>query len=358
MNLQLALSVLCVCALSVVGAAGQSLPPLPPSLPGGNLEPDRSSPLVEPGAQPGFVPTRGTVLRLQSDGSPVSVDGLVSTQLVLEQGLMGGAELELGWGEEGLALDEVSSDEIGAGDASVEVDGSDAYPYGLGFSFSRGNYKSDEVEGSVNSFSLPLKRQWSERVEFTVSLPIFYTEAKLREGSGSDFRIWSGGALLSMRYGVAIPEDRKNYRWYVTPTVGMVVSNVVGEPLGSWSGVLGLSSSFAYRLRPGWIVRVGNSVALYHSDRLGGSEQSLGSDTQGQLLNGVMLIHRRNRWSYQCFVIDNRFFNNAAVKSYQTYGARMQYQLGRTRSLGLTYYTDQGRGYAAHSVGVFSAWKF
>lgn len=345
--------------------AAQTQLPGPPPPPAQPVQPDRMTPDMEPGEHPDYlVPLRQRLIVAQQADSPVAVTGQTTQQIVTDNALpdafdvldqFGDAEMA-GGGDTAFQESQDVSPEVSAVDTSAEVTS-----LGAGIVVGRGRYKAGDVEGDVNSVNIPLKYDFNKRVRINVSLPVNYTKVKLEDLASmtrSDISIWSGGVLVSLGYGIAIPEDKKNYRWRVTPTAGFALTSARGENTGSWTLVGGLSSNYLYRIRKGWILNVGNAVTAFHSQRLRGEYESLANEDQVQLVNGVQLIHTRGRWIYNVFAIDNRFMQDAFVRNYQTYGVGGGYSIGRATSIRAFYYTDQGRDYSAHSVGVSSAWKF
>lgn len=281
------------------------------------------------------------------DGTPHSVTGSVTRIIQNEHGLNPTPELSDSFPE----LVEVDTVD---GSPTVEaVTGST-----VGLIIGRGWFEAGDVDGNVNSFTVPYKHVISDRFTLHTTLPIQYSRVEDPAMGGSRFSVWSGGLLVGGAYGIAIPADKKDYRWWVTPTVGAVFMNASSVDVGTWNLVAGISSNFLYRINSRVILNVGNSYTGFYVQKLRSDYLSPMRSNQSQLINGAQLIFPMGRWVSNVFVIDNRYLSKAAVRNYQTYGLGVGYRVGKTASLRAYYYTDRGSDYRAHSFGVSSAWKF
>jgi hypothetical protein len=287
-----------------------------------------------------------------TDGNPASSTGSTSSVIVTENALPGAFA----------AVDEFP--ELDDGLPETAADSPTGQPQGtssVGLIVGRGKYTAGNTDGEVNAISVPYSMPMNERLTFKAVFPISYTRVKDTNFSTfppSNLDVWSTGVLLSGSYGIAIPADRKDYRWKVTPTIGLTVMDAAAIDVGNWSLVGGLSSNFLYKVSDKVILNIGNSVTAYYSQKWRSDYNPLGRSSQTMLVNGIQAIFPMNRWVANVFVVDNRYLQDAAVKDYQTYGVGGGYRVGKSTSIRVFYYTDQGSDYEAHSFGFSSAWKF
>jgi len=280
-----------------------------------------------------------------TDGNPASITGQTSREVVNQNAI-----------PDPVAIAESYPEMVGEAPAETT-----SGPASVGFILGRGSYTAGDTDGDVNSLAVPYSHKVNERLSLNLSLPLYYTRIKDADFSTfppTTLSVWGGGLLVSGAYGVAIPTDNKSYRWKVTPTVGLTWMDASGADVGSWSVVGGLSSNLLFKVGDKLILNIGNSLTAYHSQKLRSNYATLGNSEQALLVNGLQLIYPLDRWVFNAFVIDNRYLNDAAVDSYQTYGLGGGYRIGKKTSIRLYYYTDQGHDYQAHSVGLSSAWKF
>jgi len=267
-----------------------------------------------------------------TDGNPGSATGTTARQIAMENALP----------DLFAAVEEFPEmlDEFGIARAQSGT--------GIGIVIGRGRYTAGDTKGDVNSLAVPYSQKINERLTLNLSLPLYYTRVKetdFRDFPPSTLSVWSAGVLLSGAYGVAIPADKKDYRWKVTPTIGLTWMDAGAIDVGQWSLVGGLSSNFLYKIRDGVIFNLGNSLTLHHSQKWRSHYNPLGRQEQALLVNGVQLIFPRERWVFNAFFMDNRYLRDAAVDAYQTYGLGGGYRISRKNSVRLFYYTDQGHDY-------------
>ncbi|MDX2111351.1 MAG: hypothetical protein SFY80_14060 [Verrucomicrobiota bacterium] len=278
-----------------------------------------------------------------TDGNSNSTTGLTSRAIVTDHALANPCSISDEFEEtSGTSVAEVSA----GGGQSLEV------------AVGRGSFTAGNVEGEVNSITVPFKHRFTDRVSVKASIPLNYTIVKDVGFPPSDIDVWGGGLIVAVPYDVYIKADNVPYRWTVSPALGMTLRDSSDANVGTWMSTAAVASNFNYKINNHFILNIGNALTLNWSQRLGDDSAKITQKDQQIVVNGVQFIVPIERWVMNAFIMDTRLLQDAAVDNYQTYGLGGGYQFSKKISLRLYVYTDQGPDYQAYSVSIASAWNF
>lgn len=249
--------------------------------------------------------------------------------------------------------DTLGSGTVGTGTSQLDVD--------LGI----GSYEINGVDVDFYMLQIPYSRKLSDRGTLKVNVPVSITDIRdiisNFDAAGNltlgDARVYGGGLNLGYAHKVFMKSDGKPYRWKVTPSAGIFMRESSDLNQGAWVYNVGLSSSWARRVTGNWIVNVGNSISLsWNSGRKDYPDPI--RDEQQVMINGVQLFYLAGRWTYYGYVMDTRFFQDAALNNFQSYAGGAGFKLTRNRTLRATLIYEDGDGFDSLRVTVGTSWKF
>lgn len=224
-----------------------------------------------------------------------------------------------------------------------------------------GKFTVGDTDGEASALGVPYSYKWNDRLRVKASLLLNYTvlkDADFATFPPRNVKVYGGGINISPTYGVYNELDKRPYRWFVTPTVGIMVRNASRIDVGTITYTTGVSSNYYRKVGDRLILNVGNSITNFYAQKSKSSYADLNRRSQQIMVNGVQLIYPYQRWVFSVMAIDNRFIRDSFVDSWQTYGCSAGYRLGKRISLRLYAETDQGKNYRGWSTGISSAWKF
>ncbi len=254
----------------------------------------------------------------------------------------------------------VSPDDDAMAPAGEEVAGASS-PNALDIDIGYGKFSVGDTDGEASSMGVPYSHKWNDRLNIKASVLLNYTvlkDADFGTFPPRNVKVYGGGINISPTYGVYNALDKREYRWFVTPTFGIMIRNANRIDVGTITYTVGLSSNYYRKIGDRLILNVGNSIANFHAQKSKSRYADLNRHSQQILVNGVQLIYPYQRWVFSVMAIDNRFLRDSFVDSWQTYGCSAGYRLGKRISLRLYAETDQGKDYQGWSVGISSAWRF
>lgn len=234
-------------------------------------------------------------------------------------------------------------------------------PNALDIDIGYGKFSVGDTDGEASAMGIPYSYKWNDRLKIKASLLLNYTvlkDADFATFPPRNVKIYGGGINISPTYGVYNELDKREYRWFVTPTFGMMIRNANRIDIGTITYTTGISSNYYRKMGDRMILNVGNSITNFYAQKSKSRYADLNRRSQQIMVNGVQLIYPYQRWVFSVMAIDNRFIRDSFVDSWQTYGCSAGYRLGKRISLRLYAETDQGKHYRGWSTGISSAWKF
>jgi hypothetical protein len=231
----------------------------------------------------------------------------------------------------------------------------------LDVSIGHGEFTVGDTDGRADSIGIPLKYKHNDRLTLKSSFMLNYTtlkDADFNTVPPRNVNIVGMGALFSPVYGVYIGADKRAFRWFITPTVGVMLREAERADVGTFTYIGGISSNYYRKLGDRLILNVGNSISHTYSTKSKGRYFDLTRRTQQVFVNGIQLIYPWERWVFSAMVMDTRFGRDSAVTAWQTYGGSVGYRLGKKISLRGYVETDQGTDYQGWTAGISSSWKF
>lgn len=277
--------------------------------------------------------------------------------------------------DEGFAPDETStsgSEDGGLGRdnaeaASASSGGGSGNPAAaaLGAEVGAGSFEIGGVDASLYTVTVPYSRKLTERGTLSLRLPLSVTNLEevitTFDNTGNlkldDASIYGGGINVAYGHKVFMKADNVPYRWKVTPSAGLFLRESSDLNMGSWVFNAGLSSSFAYQFKPGWVVNLGNSISLAWS-RASSSYPDPIRDSQQVLTNGLQLLHFKGRWTYHVYAVDTRMLQDSLVDAYQTYAIGAGFRITRNQSLRFSMLYETGNEFNSLRGTIGSTWKF
>ena len=285
------------------------------------------------------------------ENSPVSGAGDAAADTFESGGQLSSDELSREFGSDSSSASSpdattastLSPKEAGAQKVGVEVGG--------------GNFEVQGQETDFYSVKIPYSRRLNERATLELSVPLSYSIYKDAIGS-KDAKAYGAGINAGYAWQAFQKKDNVPYRWKLTPSAGIYYRDSEDMNAGAWVFSTGFSSSFAWKLSPGWIVNLGNSISLAWQAGIRDYADPIRDDQQ-TAKNGLQLYHLMDRWTVYGYVMHTQALNDMIVDSYRTYGVGAGYKLTKTRTLKASVYYEEGNGdYQATRVTLGSSWQF
>jgi hypothetical protein len=217
-----------------------------------------------------------------------------------------------------------------------------------------GHFDIGGTTGDVWSLRVPYARKLDDRTTLEIGVPLSFTSLKQLTGHA---RIYGAGLNFGWARNVVTKADSKNFRWKLTPSAGLFFRDSNDLDQGSWVLGVGISSSAAWQVAPGWILNLGNSLSATAASAANG-HPSPDRVTQATLVNGLQLIHPFGRLSWNAYITDTRFARDVAVDAYQTYATGFGFKLTQTRSFRVLALAESGSHYHAWTLTAASTWRF
>lgn len=232
---------------------------------------------------------------------------------------------------------------------------------GMDIHIGHGRFTVGDTDGESSAMGVPYNRKWNDRLTLKTSLNFNYTvlkDADFATIPPRNVKIMGTGLTVSPSYGVYNALDKREYRWFVTPTFGFMLREANRVNVGTVTYTGGVASNYYRKVGDRVILNVGNAFTTFYSSKSKGRYADLSRRSQQIIINGVQLIYPHERWVFSVMAIDNRYLRNSHVDAWQTYGFSAGYRLGKGVSARIYAETDQGTDYQGWSVGISSAWRF
>jgi hypothetical protein len=225
---------------------------------------------------------------------------------------------------------------------------------GLGIGLNAGHFKSGGFEGDNYDFSISgLNIGFGPNVRLVTPLYASYVKV-----SGAQIGGLGGGLALPITIRTITKESP--WAWRVTPSVGIGGRVSVDLAGGAALWQAGLSSTFDVKVAPKLVLGFVNQITTHKSIEIKQGDFHFDPQIDQQILkNGLRLVAPlARRVVADFFVVDTRFLQAAAVKSFQTYGGSISLRATQSFNLTLGANYDTGTNFEAYSAGLSSAWHW
>ncbi|MDX2111627.1 MAG: hypothetical protein SFY80_15455 [Verrucomicrobiota bacterium] len=237
-----------------------------------------------------------------------------------------------------------------AGEYNDEM-GAESTGQQLGAEYTYGWYDANGSDGTVHSIGVPYKHKFTPRVSGSIKARFLYSDF-----ADMNVTLKGYGLTLGVPYGVYIKEDGTDYRWTLTPSVGLGI-RTSDYLRGAFLMSPGLSSNYLYKISDNLILNVGNSVTYHFTFKW--DDYAEPTNDQVVFANGVQAIVPVDRWVFSGYYIFNYLTKgNLDSNKYHTMGVSGGYRISKKISLRLNYYYEKGKDWAGHNIALSSAWDF
>jgi hypothetical protein len=237
----------------------------------------------------------------------------------------------------------------------------------IGSEIGTGSYDIDGLKADFYTLRIPVEFTLSPRDKLNLTIPVSITNyndvlAKMDDVGDielSDAQVYGYGFNLAWTRKVLTKENGGDWRWNLTPSLGIFFRESDDMNMGSHIINFGLSSSLAYQFAEGWIVNFGNSFSYATSGALEDYPDPI-RDEQQLTVNGIQVIHPWGRWTFSAYIMDTRYFKteNTCVDSFQTYAVSAAFRITQKRSVKVTLLTEQGDKFSSTRATLGSTWQF
>ena len=235
-------------------------------------------------------------------------------------------------------------------------DGADGKPRfgGLGIGFNAGKFEAGDFKGSNYDFSLSgLNIGLGDNVRLVTPISFSFLDV---EGA----KVAGGGISVALPIRLRTMSKDNPFNWRVTPIAGIGLRGSVDLASGALLWQAGVANTVDYKVAPKLVVCVINQFTLHRSIKVEYGDYSFDPKIDQQILkNGLRFVTPFNkRLIGDFFVVDTRFLKDAAVKSFETFGASVSLRATKSFNVSLGANYDTGDKFKAYSVGLSSAWRW
>ncbi len=271
-----------------------------------------------------------------TDGNPNSVTALSAGGLFTGQGFTGAEEFA------------VTFDELDGGAGEKARFG------GLGIGFNAGKFEAGGFKGNNYDFSLSgLNIGFGDNVRLLTPISLNYLDV---EGA----KVAGGGLNLALPIRLRTMSKDNPFNWRVTPLAGLGFRGSVDLASGALIWQAGAANTIDYKVAPKLVICVINQFTLHRSIKVEYDSYSFDPKIDQQILkNGLRFVTPfTKRLIGDFYVVDTRFLKDAAVKSFETFGASLSLRATKSFNLSIGANYDTGDQFKAYSVGLSSAWRW
>lgn len=269
-----------------------------------------------------------------TDGNPNSATALGAASTFTSQGFTAADEFSV-------AFDE------GAGDEKPRYGG-----FGIGFNagkFEAGDFKGNNYDFSLSGLNIGL----GDKVRLLTPISLGFLDVDGAKVAGAGINVALPIRLLLMN-------KTNPMNWRVTPIAGLSLRGSEDLASGALIWQAGVANTIDYKVAPKLVVCLINQATLHRSIKVEYGDYRFDPKIDQQILkNGVRFVTPLTpRLIGDFFVVDTRFLKEAAVKSFQTFGASLSLRATKSFNLSLGANYDTGTRFKAYSVGLSSAWRW
>lgn len=225
---------------------------------------------------------------------------------------------------------------------------------GFGIGFNAGKFKAGGFEGTNYDFSMSgLNIGFGDSVRLLTPISLGYLTVAGAKVAGAGIN-----AVLPIRFSVMGKDNAWN--WRVTPIAGVNLRGSADLAGGALLFQVGASNTVDYKVSPKLVVCMINQVTLHRSIGINYGDYSFDPKVDQQIMkNGLRVVSPLTRRLIgDFFIVDSRFFKQAAVKSFETFGGSLSFRATQSFNLSLGANYDTGTDFKAYSVGISSAWRW
>lgn len=256
---------------------------------------------------------------------------------------------------------EPAASTAGGGGAAAGEPASNAAARNVGIEVGGGAFEIGGLTGELYTIRIPYSKRINERSTLHLTVPLSLTNFNNNKLVGlkfEDTQAYGFGLNAGWAWQAFLKKDNVPYRWKITPAAGVYYRDSKDLNNGSLVFNVGLSSSFAWQFKPGWVINMGNSISNAWNNGIRDYPDPI-RDNQQTFSNGLQLIHMTGRWTYHAYFIHAQALNDVVVDSNRTVGVGAGYKLTRTRSLKATFLHESGNGdYSATRGTIGTTWEF
>ncbi|MEY4488363.1 MAG: hypothetical protein RIQ79_871 [Verrucomicrobiota bacterium] len=233
----------------------------------------------------------------------------------------------------------------------------------LGVEVGGGTFSTDDIDGKFYTVRIPYSKKVNERGTLLFTVPLSLTNFDNNKLNASftkfkDTQAYGVGLNVGYAWQAFLKRHKVPYRWKITPSAGVYYRDSNDLDNGQLVFNAGLSSSFAWQFKPGWVINLGNSVSMAWNNGISDYPDPVLHDQQ-TVSNGLQLIRMSGRWTWFSYYSHTDALVDTLVDSYYTIAVGAGYQLTRKRSLKATLYSEQGNGdFEAVRATLGSSWQF
>jgi len=225
---------------------------------------------------------------------------------------------------------------------------------GLAIGFNAGTFTSGAFSGtSYDLSSSGFNIRLTDRVRIVTPLYLNYVKV-------SGAQIGGFGGSLAVPVTIRVIDKDSPWAWRLTPSFGLGGRVSVDLAGGTALWQAGLTSAIDYKVGPKLMLGVINQLTEDKSIAVKDGDFNFDPHVDQQILkNGVRFVTPiKPRLIGDFFIVDSRFLKDAAVKSFETFGASIAMHVTEKFNLRLGANYDIGTQFRSYSAGLSSAWQW
>jgi hypothetical protein len=225
---------------------------------------------------------------------------------------------------------------------------------GFGIGFNAGTFKAGDFKGQNYDFSISgLNIAIGDKARLVTPISLNYIKVEGAQIAGIGMN-----AALPIRFEVMNKDNPWN--WRVTPSGGVSLRGSADLAGGALLWQAGVTNTVDYKANAKLVVCMINQLSTHHSIGITYGDYHFDPKVDQQIMkNGFRVVSPLTpRVIGDFFVVDSRFFKDAAVKSFETFGGSLSFRTTKNFNLSLGANYDTGTAFKAYSVGLSSAWRW